>query len=181
MPMRWTVDFFKGFIFLWILFLMYAFQNRTLTMWVYLFMHGSYGIIWVFKDFLFPDERGKVKGSLGSHLVLCIVLFGYWCIPVPLAMRYGLGNPSKLRLGSLVVMYLLGLILMIGSDYQKFRMLKKRKGLISSGFFKYSRNPNYLGEFLIYTSFCILSGHILGFVIFYSLGGFLFIWNIYLK
>ena len=150
-------------------------------MWVYLFMHGSYGICWVVKDVIFPDEKGKVKGSLLSHLTLIVLLLGYWCIPVPLAMRYGLVNPSTTRMVVIVMVYLLGLVLMMGSDYQKHRILSQRKGLITTGFFSRCRNPNYLGEFLIYTSFCMLAGHILGFVIFYSLGGCLFLLNIYLK
>jgi len=39
----------------------------------------------------------------------------------------------------------MGIILMVGSDYQKTTTLKKRKGLISTGFFSRTRNPNYLG------------------------------------
>lgn len=70
---------------------------------------------------------------------------------------------------------------MMGSDYHKNTILLKRKGLISDGLFKYTRNPNYLGEILIYTSFVLCSGHILGFLIFYGLGGLLFTINIYVK
>ena len=181
MPMRYTVNFFKGFTFLWVFFLMWAFHNRSMVMWLYLCLHGSYGICWVVKDLVFPDGRGKIMGSLGSHLVLVVLLMGYWCIPVPLAMRYGLVNPSRGRMVSIVCMYLVGLLLMMGSDYQKYRILRVGRGMISNGFFVRCRNPNYLGEFLIYTSFCLLSGHVLGFLIFYGLGGILFVLNIYLK
>jgi steroid 5-alpha reductase family enzyme len=31
-----------------------------------------------------------------------------------------------------------------------------RKGLISDGMFKYTRNPNYLGEIMVYGSFVLL-------------------------
>lgn len=77
---------------------------------------------------------------------------------------------------------------MMGSDYQKTTTLRKRKGkgtfylgLISDGFFKYTRNPNYLGEILIYSSFVFCSGHVLGYLIFYVAGGLLFAISIYVK
>ena len=68
-----------------------------------------------------------------------------------------------------VVMYVVGLFLMMGSDYQKNTQLKNKPGLIANGFFATTRNPNYLGEMLIYGSFAGLGGHrysyyILGFV-----------------
>ena len=144
-PLRYTVNFFKGFSFLWILYLIYFFQNRTPVMCLYFCLHGSYGLLWVLKDIYFPDIRALKKATLGSHILLCVLLFGYWCIPVPLAMGYGTVNPSIGWIVSLVVMYLTGLVLMLGSDYQKYCTLKKRKGLITTLFFKLSRNPNYLG------------------------------------
>lgn len=45
---------------------------------------------------------------------------------------------------------------MIGSDLQKFYCIKYKPGLVNSGFFKITRNPNYLGEILIYNSFAII-------------------------
>ena len=46
---------------------------------------------------------------------------------------------------------------MIGSDAQKFFTLRVRSGLIKTGFFAYTRNPNYLGEVLIYLSFGLVA------------------------
>jgi protein-S-isoprenylcysteine O-methyltransferase Ste14 len=40
-----------------------------------------------------------------------------------------------------------------------------RKGLIKEGLFSRSRNPNYLGEILIYTGYAILSCHWLPFLV----------------
>lgn len=114
-------------------------------MYLYLALHGSYGIFWVIKDIVFPDARFMAKASIGSCLLCFIFLTGYWLIPVPLAAGYGINNPSSERIIFLIILYVAGLILMLGSDYQKYVTLKVKKGLISSGFFKYSRNPNYLG------------------------------------
>lgn len=62
--------------------------------------------------------------SLGSHLVLTAVLFCYWMIPVPLAIGWGIINPSLLRMVFIVGLYMLGLTLMMGADYQKYKILK---------------------------------------------------------
>ena len=45
---------------------------------------------------------------------------------------------------------------MICSDLQKYYTIKYNPGLINDGFFKMTRNPNYLGEVLIYNSFAII-------------------------
>ena len=55
-----------------------------------------------------------------------------------------------------VVVYVFGLVLMLGTDAQKYFVLRERPGLISHGYFAYSRNTNYLGEMILYSSFGIL-------------------------
>lgn len=87
---------------------------------LYLFLHGSYGCFWLIKDCIFPDQRSLKTATIGSHLALTVLLSSYWLIPVPLAQGYGLKNPSKLLMTSIIVMYLVGLTLMMGSDYQKW-------------------------------------------------------------
>jgi protein-S-isoprenylcysteine O-methyltransferase Ste14 len=51
------------------------------------------------------------------------------------------------------------------ADAQKFYTLRLQKGLIGDGLFGRTRNPNYLGEILIYVAFAILSWHWLPFVV----------------
>lgn len=57
MPIRYQVNFFKGATFIWIIFLMFCIQNYTIEMYIYLLLHGSYGIFWIIKDHYFPDAR----------------------------------------------------------------------------------------------------------------------------
>ncbi|MEK6783172.1 MAG: DUF1295 domain-containing protein [Bacteroidota bacterium] len=57
-----------------------------------------------------------------------------------------------------------GTMLHFGSDAQKYFSLKYKTGLITEGFFACMRNVNYLGEFLIYSGFALLSMSWLGFV-----------------
>ena len=98
---------------------MWIFDNKSSGMWLYLCIHGSYGFSWLIKDKYFADQSTLKEASIGSHLVLVLLLAFYWLIPVPLAMGYGVSHPSKFRILSIVFMYALGLILMMGSDYQK--------------------------------------------------------------
>lgn len=97
---------------------------------VYLFLHGSYGFAWIWKDIYFPDATFKHKGTLGSLILLSIFLALYWCIPIPLAAGYGVHNPPLIRIALVIVMYLGGLYLMLGSDYQKNIMLAQKKGTL---------------------------------------------------
>jgi hypothetical protein len=97
-------------------------------MYLYLFLHGSYGIFWVLKDIFFPDPRFKSQSSLGSLVLIFLFLTLYWLIPVPLAAGLGVSEPSTARIILLIVMYIGGLILMLGSDYQKYVALKQRPG-----------------------------------------------------
>jgi steroid 5-alpha reductase family enzyme len=58
-----------------------------------------------------------------------------------------------------------GVFLHFTSDAQKYYTLKYKAGLITEGFFAKCRNPNYLGEVLIYLGFSMLTQHWLPFVI----------------
>jgi hypothetical protein len=51
------------------------------------------------------------------------------------------------------------------SDAQKFFVLQLRKGLIEDGLFARIRNPNYLGEVVIYSGFALASWHWQPFVV----------------
>merc|ERR1711990_20802 len=48
------------------------------------------------------------------------------------------------------------MFLMNGSDGQKFFTLREKKKLLNDGYMLWSRNPNYLGEILIYSSFALV-------------------------
>jgi protein-S-isoprenylcysteine O-methyltransferase Ste14 len=54
---------------------------------------------------------------------------------------------------------ILGMFLHYVSDAQKYFILQARKGLMEDGFFARTRNPNYLGEILIYSGFVLALWH----------------------
>ena len=128
MPLRYVINFFKGMTVFWVIFLMFYFRSFSVGMWVYLFLHGSYGMAWVWKDIYFPDSTFLQKGTAGSLIMLFIFLSLYWFIPIPLAAGYGVHNPPLIRIVFVIFMYIFGLYLMMGSDYQKTTTLAKKKG-----------------------------------------------------
>ena len=77
-------------------------------------------------------------------------------------------EPALPLVATAIALNILGVFLHYGSDAQKYYTLKYRSGLITEGFFARCRNPNYLGEILIYLAFAMLAMHWLPFVI---LGG----------
>jgi len=97
-------------------------------MFVYLFLHGTYGMAWLYKDIKFGDATFKNKGTIGSNIVLTTFLFLYWMIPLPLAVGAGVSNPPLIRILLVVCLYLGGLYFMLGSDYQKTTTLAIKKG-----------------------------------------------------
>ena len=89
-----------------------------------------------------------------SDVVLPQLERGSFCIPR--FARYLL---------SFVVIYIVGIFFHYVSDAQKFFTLRERKGLIEDGLFTSTRNPNYLGEILIYFSYALMSMHWIPFVV----------------
>jgi hypothetical protein len=79
---------------------------------------------------MFPDPRFMGKASIGSNVLTFTLLCAYWAISIPLAAGYGITHPSLERGIFLVILYLLGLVLMLGSDYQKAMRLKKQPGTL---------------------------------------------------
>lgn len=54
-------------------------------------------------------------------------------------------------------------------------------GLIDNGYFERTRNPNYLGEVMLYASFAIVTGYWLSWAILFFVWGSLFTANMIIK
>ena len=84
-------------------------------------------------------------------------LAGYYAAPYLLISRH-LSLPPYL-VGMVLFLFTSGVFLHYVGDAQKYYTLKLRKGLIEEGLFRRTRNPNYLGEILIYSAFALMSLH----------------------
>ena len=121
------------------------------TAWVYLGLHGSYGILWVLKSRIFGDRQWEQPTGWGYGLVIWAGLTLYWIAPWLITSRDVHAPPWLLGLS--VFVYAVGVFLHFAADMQKHTALALRPGqLITTGLFARTRNPNYLGELLIYLS-----------------------------
>ena len=143
--------------------LMWAYQNNTPAAWVYLGLHGSYGLVWILKDLAFPDPNWQKKvtilGGINSFLFVLgwYWVFGWLLISGTSDPKYPL--PDYAWFSLCTTLCLLGCVLMIAADAQKFFTLRVRRGLITDGMHRYVRHPNYLGEMMIYGSLALLVWH----------------------
>ena len=153
-----VVNLQKGGTLPFVLALMWIRDVWTPTAWIYLALHGSYGLVWLLKEAVFPDPAWRRPTTLaGAANAWLWVLGPYWIAPW-LIVSQRIEQPSWM-LAVATVLYALGLVLMVGADAQKFFVLRARSGLIVDGFFARTRNPNYLGEMMIYAAFASLAGH----------------------
>lgn len=150
--------------------LMWYFNNWSVEAFIYLAMHGTYTVLWLIKHALFGDKRFEQKQPLWIGLLFIFLpLAGYYAAPYLLISRYIVLPPYMF--GLILFLYIMGIFLHYVSDAQKYYTLQLHKGLITEGLFSRTRNPNYLGEILIYTAYAMMSMHWLPYVI---LGGWVF-------
>lgn len=167
--LAWVVNAQKAGTFLAIGAMMAWYGNDSTAAWIYLALHGSYGLAWILKDLAFPDPAWQQRVTIGGGLNAFLLVLGwYWFIgwmlisgfsqpayPLPVNAWYCLSISTCI----------LGCVIMVAADAQKYFTLRARPGLISDGMFKQVRHPNYLGEILVYASFALLVWHWLAWAI----------------
>ena len=133
-------------------------QWENHTAWVYLALHGTYGIMWVLKSAIFPDKTWEASCSIWYGLYIWGGLTLYW-ISHFIIMSTPVYN-SPMYLGLMVAIFTIGVFFHYASDMQKHTHLKLKPGaLITDGLMSRCRNTNYFGELLIYLSFALLAQH----------------------
>ena len=159
----WIINFQKGGSFFFFGFLIWYYQNTSTAAWVYLALHGGYGLVWLIKDLTFPDPNWQIKITLGAGINAFLAVLGlYWVFGWLLISRtsqpvYPL--PEAVWFALCITLCLLGSVIMIAADAQKFYTLRLQHGLITDGMHRWVRHPNYLGEMMIYGSFSMLVWH----------------------
>jgi hypothetical protein len=198
-PLHVAIDAHKALTGPFVLALMAMYDTYTTAAWIYLGLHGAYGIAWVIKDLVVPDRRFHRRVSLLGATGALLFLSLYWVAPILLvtgAPGSGWSPAPPFGLAIAVAVHTLGVVLMIGSDGQKNAALAtmhppgRTAGgvsvgsgdpeamsrssfdattgpgrLITTGFFRHVRHPNYLGEMLIYGSYALIVNHWLPWVI----------------
>jgi protein-S-isoprenylcysteine O-methyltransferase Ste14 len=155
---RQLIDPMKGITVVVVLVMMAAYgQWYNTTAWVYLALHGSYGLLWVLKSRLFGDRQWEETSGPGFALVIVAGLALYWVAPWLLTSRGVQAPPWYLAL--CISLYAAGVFFHFAADMQKHTALKYGPGLVTEGLWSLCRNPNYFGELLIYLGFGLLARH----------------------
>ncbi|WP_394774804.1 DUF1295 domain-containing protein [Flavobacterium sp.] len=166
--MKLTVNFIinahKILVSPFVIFLMWYYDNWSVSAFLYLGLHGTYSLLWLLKQDLYPDKRFEQKipfwiGILTPFLPLA----AYYIAPFLLISRH-ITLPAWIFAVAPAI-YTFGIFMHYVSDAQKHYTLRLQKGIIDDGLFARTRNPNYLGEILIYASYALLSWHWLPFLI----------------
>jgi len=144
---------------IFILLLMAAYhQWDNPTAWIYLALHGTYGILWAVKSRIFPDASWEQPTGWLYGALIWGGLSLYWVAPW-LIMARAVQAPAW-YLGMCVSLNIFGVFFHFSADMQKHITLKLQPDqLISSGLMAKVRNINYFGELLIYGSFGLFAMH----------------------
>jgi steroid 5-alpha reductase family enzyme len=179
MKIKHSLNFHKGATLPFVLGLMFLYDNFSLAAWVYLALHGTYGLLWLLKDRIYPDKQWEAEISLPQGIFIFSFVGLYWVAPYLLISR-GVTVSYPLMAGA-IALNIVGVFLHYSSDAQKYFTLKYQPGLITEGFFARCRNTNYLGEVLIYLSFALLAQHWLPYVILAGFVSLIFVPNMLKK
>lgn len=137
-PFNQNINVNKGSIPIIILALMIYYQNFSSGMWMYFAMHSCYGIFWVAKDLIFPDKTHQGNQTFLSACLVWFVAGPYYIFPWLLASKTANTSPSVERIAFALIVYIMGTVLVMGADGQKYFTLRKQRGLITDGFFKFT-------------------------------------------
>ena len=160
LKMAWVINLHKFMTIPVVLGMMAYWRNDSAAAWVYLGLHGSYGICWLLKHAAFPDPKWETRTTLPAGLFVFFMLATYWTAPFLLiSPHWGAvrAEPPAWLMGLCICLYAVGLTIMVTSDCQKHFTLKAKKELITTGMFRHVRHPNYLGEMMLYASFALLA------------------------
>lgn len=139
-------------------FIYYFNQWDNMIAWIYVSIHGTYGYMWVLKSTYFPDKRWEKEIPLTEFLGIFGTVGLFWI--APFLICYNSVQLPPYLVGIALMIYTFGVFLHFVGDMQKHCHLKLKPGhLVTDGVWTRTRNPNYLGEMLIYIGFAILANH----------------------
>lgn len=183
--LAWVINLQKGGTLFFVALLMIWYRNDTTAAWVYLALHGTYGLCWLLKHVSFPDPQWEQRVTWGGAASAVLFVLGpYWVFPYLLisnARGPDAPPPGNALLALCIGLHTFGIVLMMAADAQKYFTLKYHPGLIEEGLFKAVRHPNYLGEMLVYAAYALLVQHWLPWLILAFIWGGLFSVNILMK
>src|SRR5689334_18901290 len=75
--LAWVINFQKAGTFVFLGLLMAYYGNTSTAAWVYLALHGSYGLVWILKDVAFPDPNWQVRVTVPAAFAVFATVLGW--------------------------------------------------------------------------------------------------------
>ena len=73
----WVINFQKIGTFPFLAVLIAWYHNTSTAAWIYLAMHGSYGLVWIIKDLAFPDPAWQRRITIGGGINAFLSVLGW--------------------------------------------------------------------------------------------------------
>jgi protein-S-isoprenylcysteine O-methyltransferase Ste14 len=161
------------------------YHNTSIPAWIYLAMQGASCLVWLIKDLALPDPKFQKRVTIGAAIATFVSVLGWYWVFGWLLIS-GVGRPAyplpEYAWYCLCIsICILGNVVMITSDAQKYFTLRVQPTLITDGMHRFIRHPNYLGEMMVYGSFALMVWHWLPFVVLTWVWGGMFAVNMTLK
>jgi len=135
---------------------------------IYTGLHVSYLCWWMLEQTLFPPLSNRfgdaVSGPVEWVQVLAVVGV-FYAFPAWNTFRNKKGTPHTLVSIISIMMFSLGCLINTMADVQMHTTKGLRKGLVTEGIFRLCQNPNWLGDYMRYGSFSLISGNKSSFIL----------------
>ena len=125
MKLNQIINLHKGLTAFVVIGLMIFFDNFTIAPYVYLALHGTYGLLWLLKEKIFPDPYFKEKINFLTSVTGFIFLGSYWVAPYILISSQK--SVPNIVIAASVSINIIGVFLHFASDAQKYFSLKLKK------------------------------------------------------
>lgn len=134
---------------------------------IYLCLHISYCLWWLFEQVLFPQRRQQIfteKAGLAMLIATLLFVGVFYTLPGYFAFI----NPNPINDATICIalpLYIFGSLINTSADIQKMAAKELGQGLVDNGIWRSLRYVNYLGDLMRYTSFSVVAGSIWAYVL----------------
>lgn len=163
MRVDYTIIYMKIMTIYYIYNLIEYYNNYSIKSFIYLGLQGTYGLIWFINHMIIPNDKLKIEDSIINNIKITIYMYQYIITSTYVIMDYEYIDNERQFISILI--FIIGIYIEYGSKIQKYYTLKNKEILIGEGFYKYVRNPEYLGKYLVNISLILLNNYMIPYII----------------
>ncbi|MEA5569544.1 methyltransferase family protein [Calothrix sp. UHCC 0171] len=133
---------------------------------IYLCLHIGYCIWWLLEQWFFPPRKKLFSEPVGlAAFIFAFVFVGaFYALPGYFAFI----NPNPLLITEVLIalpLYIFGTLINTAADIQKLTAKELGQQLVNDNIWRFSRNINYFGDLMRYSSFSVIAGSIWAYIL----------------